>query len=118
MNYKMIGRFLSQILMIESVFMLPALIISLCYGEMVAVNSFLLTLAIGLAFAGVLYGICHRAGRIFGALQKHYRQTGFLDPISGISVQLHSASAGNVCGDCRRRASGSDCIPAGSFRGG
>ncbi|MBR5570762.1 MAG: TrkH family potassium uptake protein [Oscillospiraceae bacterium] len=67
MNYKMIGRFLSQILMIESVFMLPALIISLCYGEMVAVNSFLLTLAIGLAFAGALYGICHRAGRIFGA---------------------------------------------------
>ena len=48
MNYKMIGRFLSQILMIESVFMVPALVISLCYGEMVTVNSFLLTLAIGL----------------------------------------------------------------------
>ena len=32
MNYKMMGRFIGQILMVEAVFMIPAMIISLCYG--------------------------------------------------------------------------------------
>ena len=40
MNYKMMGRFISQILMVEAVFMIPAGIISLCYGEYNAMFSF------------------------------------------------------------------------------
>ena len=67
MNYKMIGRFLAQIIAIESVFMIPALLISLCLGEWASVNGFLLSLAVTILLAGVLYWICHRAGNIFGA---------------------------------------------------
>ena len=61
MNYKMIGRFLAQILSIESLFMIPALIISICYGQTPAVNAFLLTIAIVIAVAGMLFLICRGA---------------------------------------------------------
>ena len=67
MNYKMIGRFLAQIIAIESVFMIPALIISLCLGEWASVHGFLLSLAVIVLLAGILFLICHRAGNIFGA---------------------------------------------------
>ena len=43
MNYKMMGRFISQILIIEALFMIPAGIISLCYGEYSAMWSFWIT---------------------------------------------------------------------------
>ena len=46
MNYKMMGRFLAQILFIEGVFMLPALAISLYCGETGPVRGFLISLAI------------------------------------------------------------------------
>ena len=46
MNYKMMGRFLAQILFIEGVFMLPPLSISLYCGEAGPVRGFLITLAI------------------------------------------------------------------------
>ena len=46
MNYKMMGRFMAQILSIEGVFMIPALIISLCYGEHPAMWSFLVSIGI------------------------------------------------------------------------
>ena len=55
MNYKMIGRFLSQILAIEAIFMVPALIISYCYSELIAGGAFLVTIGIILAVAAVLY---------------------------------------------------------------
>ena len=67
MNVKMMGKFISQIIAIEAVFMLPALIISLCCGETAAVNGFLLTLCIMLLVDGVLYFICRKAGSLFGA---------------------------------------------------
>ena len=67
MNYKMIGRFLAQIIAIESVFMIPALVISLCLGEWASVHGFLLSLAVIVLLAGILFLICHRAGNIFGA---------------------------------------------------
>ena len=41
MNYKMMGRFLSQTLFAEALFLLPALVISLCLGETMAVYGFL-----------------------------------------------------------------------------
>jgi len=65
MNYKMIGRFIAQILTIESVFMIPALIISLCCGEHNAVVGFLITLAIMLVLEAVLFWLCRGAPNAF-----------------------------------------------------
>ena len=67
MNVKMMGKFISQIIAIEAVFMIPALLISLFCGETAAVNGFLLTLCIMILLAGLLYLICRKAGRLFGA---------------------------------------------------
>ena len=67
MNYKMMGRFIAQIVAMEMAFLIPALIISLGYGETVAVNSFLLTLAVMGTVAGSLFGLCRKAGKLFGA---------------------------------------------------
>jgi hypothetical protein len=49
MNFKIMGRFTAQILAIEMLFMLPALGISLGYGEWGAVRGFLYTITL-LAF--------------------------------------------------------------------
>ena len=67
MNYKMMGRFIAQIILIEMAFLLPALLISLGYGEADAVSGFLYTLAIMGALSGLLFLICRKAGRLFGA---------------------------------------------------
>ena len=61
MNYKMTGRFIAQTLLIEAVFMVPALLISLGYGEMVAVKGFLLTYAVMLPVIGLLFLLCRKA---------------------------------------------------------
>ena len=67
MNVKMMGKFISQILAIEGVFMIPALVISLCYRESAAVNAFLLTLGMIVLLSGVLFLCCRKAGSLFGA---------------------------------------------------
>ncbi len=67
MNYKMMGKFIAQIISIEALFLIPALVISLGYGETPAVFAFLITLGIALALAGILYFLCRKAGRLFGA---------------------------------------------------
>ena len=67
MNVKMMGKFLAQIIAIEAVFMIPALVISLCYGETAASAGFAWTLLIMTAVAGGLYLGCRKAGRLFGA---------------------------------------------------
>ncbi len=67
MNYKMIGRVLSQIIAIEACFMAPAMFISLGYGENKAVLAFVYTIAIMLALSCVMYAICRKAGKLFGA---------------------------------------------------
>ena len=61
MNYKIIGRFLAQILTIEALFMLPALGISLGYGEWAATKGFLFTIGIIVAVALVLFLFCRKA---------------------------------------------------------
>ncbi len=61
MNYKMMGRFIAQTLLIELLFMIPALIISLCYAESLAIYGFLCTMGIMLAVSAVLWLICRRA---------------------------------------------------------
>ena len=67
MNFKMMGRFIAQIVAIEAVFMLPALFISLGYGEGPAVKAFLITIGIMLAISAAMYALCRRAGKLFGA---------------------------------------------------
>ena len=67
MNFKMMGRFIAQIIAIEAAFMVPALAISLGYGEWAAVKAFAVTLAIMLALSGIFYLLCRRAGKLFGA---------------------------------------------------
>ena len=66
MNYTMMGRFIAQIVAIEMVFLLPAIAISLGYGESTAVTAFLLTLAIMGAVAGTLFFLCRSGGKLFG----------------------------------------------------
>ena len=61
MNYKMIGRFLAQILSIEALFMVPALIISYCCGEILAAEAFLISIGIVIAVTAGLFLICRGA---------------------------------------------------------
>ncbi len=67
MNYKMVGRFLSQIIAIEGVFMVPALAISLFADNTATILAFVYTLLIIAAVAGILYALCHKANKLFGA---------------------------------------------------
>ncbi len=67
MNYKMVGRFVAQILSVEAIFMVPALIISLCGGEMGAVRGFLCALAAILVAVAVLFLLCRKAPGAFYA---------------------------------------------------
>lgn len=61
MNYKMVGRFISQILFLEAVFMVPALLISLFCGEMTAAGAFVISLGILLTVDLVLFLFCRGA---------------------------------------------------------
>ena len=67
MNYKMMGRFIAQILSIEGFFMLPALLISLFRGENGAVTGFGYTFALILVIVTVLYLLCRNAPSAFYA---------------------------------------------------
>ena len=67
MNFKMTGRLMAQILTIESLFMLPALFISLYHGETGAVRGFLYTLALMIVLEGLLFLLCRKASGGFYA---------------------------------------------------
>ena len=67
MNYKMMGRFLAQILAIEGALMLPALLISVFSGEMMAVRGFLCTIVLIAVVAGILWAVCRKAPSAFYA---------------------------------------------------
>ena len=67
MNYKMMGRFIAQILMITGVFMLPALAISVYCAETAAVYAFLLTLGVFALVIGLLMLTCRGAASAFYA---------------------------------------------------
>ena len=67
MNYKMMGRFIAQILIITGVFMLPALAISVYCGETAAVYAFLLTLGVFTLVIGLLMLTCRGAASAFYA---------------------------------------------------
>ena len=67
MNYKMMGRFIYQILFIEGLFMIPALCISLYCGEAMAVKGFLYTLLVIAVLGTALYTVCRKAPSAFYA---------------------------------------------------
>lgn len=67
MNYRMMGRFISKILAVEAVFMLPALLISLYNKEMRSVQGFLTTIVITMAVALGLRFLCRKAKKGFYA---------------------------------------------------
>ena len=69
MNYKMMGRFVAQTLLIEAVFMLPALLISLCYAETAAVQGFLLSYAVILPVVGLMFLLCRKAPNAMSATE-------------------------------------------------
>jgi len=72
MNYKMMGRFLAQILSLEGVLMLPALGISLYCADMAAVEGFLISIAVAVLISAVLFRICR------GAPSAFYAKEGFV----------------------------------------
>ena len=67
MNYKMMGRFIAQILSIEGLFMVPALLISLFSGETSAARGFAYTLLLITVAASVLFLLCRKAPSAFFA---------------------------------------------------
>ncbi len=68
MNFKMIGRLLAQIIVIEAVFMLPALGISIYHGETQVIYAFLQTFLAIAIVAGILLALCRKKiARPFGA---------------------------------------------------
>ena len=67
MNFKMMGRFIAQIIAIEAAFMVPALAISLGYGEWPGAKAFAITIGIMLILSAIMYALCRRAGKLFGA---------------------------------------------------
>ena len=67
MNFRMMGRFLAQILTIEGLFMLPALVISICCGEAMAVRGFVCAMAVIAVLAVSLWKLCRKAPSAFGA---------------------------------------------------
>lgn len=72
MNYKMMGRFLSQILFLEGALMLPALGISLYCGDSPAAKGFLIAIAVAIVLSVLLYRICR------GAPSAFYAKEGFV----------------------------------------
>lgn len=69
MHYKMIGRFMAQILSIEALFLLPALVISLFCRETAAAQSFIATFVIILVLAIALFLFCRRAPQSMNATE-------------------------------------------------
>ena len=66
MNYKMISRFLGLVLAVGAVFLLPALILSLCFARWTAAVAFAATFGIMAVVSGLLLLLGRRADRLFG----------------------------------------------------
>ncbi len=67
MNFKMIGKFLAQIMAVEAFFMIPALVLSYGYAESAASQAFLITLGVMALVGGTLWILCRKSGKLFGA---------------------------------------------------
>ena len=69
MNKKMIGRLLGQLIALETVCLVPALGISLGFGEWNAAAATAVSMGIMLAVSGILWLLCRRTGKHFGATE-------------------------------------------------
>jgi len=67
MNYKMIGKFIGKILLVEAVFMLPAVAISLYYREMVAARALFISALVTALIGGVMVAVTRGTKRGFHA---------------------------------------------------
>ena len=67
MNFKIMGRFIAQILTIEGVFMIPAALLCLFYREPDALYGFLIAIAAIAVTALILFGLCRKAPRALDA---------------------------------------------------
>ena len=67
MNYKMMGRFTAQMLLIEGIFLIPALLISLFLGESAAAYGFAVTQGLIALVGGPMYFFCRDAKSAFYA---------------------------------------------------
>ena len=67
MNYRMIGRFIGKMLLVEAAFMIPALLISIFEREPAAVQGFLIAMGITLVLAALLLVLCRKTKRGFHA---------------------------------------------------
>lgn len=67
MNYKMMGKFIGLLLMVESIFMMPALIISLCMREYRSVMGFTVTIVLLWGLGVLLRLLCRKAKKSFFA---------------------------------------------------
>ena len=64
MNYKMMGKFLSQILIMEAGFMIPALLIS-SLADLATVYGFGLSILITAGVGALMYYFCRNSTRRF-----------------------------------------------------
>lgn len=67
MNYKMLGRMISQILMVEGIFMIPAMGMSLYDGNWNAVWGFFYTILVITVISGIMFLACRKAQKKFYA---------------------------------------------------
>ncbi len=67
MNYRVMGKFLSQILFVEAVFMVPALLISVYDADVNAIFGFLCSIGIILTASVALHFLCKKARKRFFA---------------------------------------------------
>jgi trk system potassium uptake protein TrkH len=67
MNYRMMGRILSQVMMFEAVFMIPPVIICACEGAQKTMLSFLIVAAVTAVLGFALFMLCRNAKRGFYA---------------------------------------------------
>lgn len=67
MNYKMMGKFISRILLVEAAFMLPAMLISIFNNETKSVAGFGFSMLITVLFAGILMFLCNNSSKAFYA---------------------------------------------------
>ncbi|MCQ2539291.1 MAG: TrkH family potassium uptake protein [Acetatifactor sp.] len=67
MNYKMMGKFMGKIIIVEAIFMIPSVLIGLWDRDFTAVGAFLATIGINLAIALLLHFFCKNSKDIFFA---------------------------------------------------